>query len=462
MSFIQRLKEEFKKGDLLQLASSYGKEYIQDIQERHIFPMDEDLEMLSRFDEDLPLEIGNAKNLIDQLYRSGSPNTVAMLGGRYFGFVNGSVLPVGLAARWIADSWDQNTAMQVISPICSRLETVTQRWLVELFGLPKATVAGFVSGTSMATFCGLAAGRIHLLEKLDWDWAEKGMYGAPRLRIVTSRQAHSTVVKALNLLGFGRSCVEWIDVDDQGRIDVSQLPELDETTIVVVQAGNVNSGSFDNFKEVCTKANEAGSWVHIDGAFGLWAQCVSSKKHLTDGMELADSWSVDGHKTLNTPYDNGIILCKHPHSLTSALHMSGSYIVQGQQRDGMYYTPEMSRRARIIELWATIKYLGVNGIDTMIQNMCDRAIQFGAELESHNFQILNEIVFNQVLVACDNDEITEQTLRYIQQERICWCGPSNWQGRRVIRISVCSWATTSEDVRKSVGSFVRSREKALA
>jgi len=457
----EELKRQIHDSARLIAAAKKGASHLSQAHERHIYPQNNDLSLLGSFDEAMPEGIGNYDQIIDLLHSHGSPNTVAMTGGRYFGFVNGSILPVGLASRWIADAWDQNTAMNVLSPICSKLEEVTERWLINLFGLPESTVAGYVSGTSMATYCGLAAGRMHIFKNLGWDWHQKGMYGAPKIRIVTSKQAHSTAVKALGLLGFGKDHVEWIDVDDQGRIDVSKMPPLDNSTIVVLQAGNVNSGSFDDFDTICDRANEVGAWVHIDGAFGLWAECVKSRKYLTKGLEKADSWSVDGHKTLNTPYDNGIVLCKYPEAITSALHMSGSYIVNSEQRDGMYFTPEMSRRARIVELWATMKYLGKEGIDAMIQNMCDRAIQFAEEFRKANFEILNDVEFNQVMVACDTDELTMKMLEKVQEERVCWCGPSLWFGRRVIRISVCSWATTERDVTLTVESFIRSREKAI-
>lgn len=461
LSWQDVLKHQVHDNQKLVDVAQLGAKHLCTAHERHIYPKVDDLKRLGSFEEDMPDSMGNFDDIIHLLDEQGGPNTVAMTGGRYFGFVNGSLLPIGLAARWLGDAWDQNTAMNVLSPICGKLEEVTQNWLVDLFGLPESTVAGYVSGTSMATYCGLAAARIHTYKKLGWDWHQKGMYGAPQLRVVTSSQAHSTAVKALGLLGFGKECIEWVDVDDQGRLDINQLPELDESTIVVLQAGNVNSGSFDNFDYICEKANEVGAWVHIDGAFGLWAECVKSRKHLTKGMAKAQSWSVDGHKTLNTPYDNGIVLCRYPDAIISALHMSGSYIVNSESRDGMYFTPEMSRRGRIIELWATMKYLGREGIDAMIQNMYERALQFEQELSEAGFEILNEVVFNQVMVAAENDDLTMNMLENIQEERVCWCGPSTWFGRKVIRISVCSWATTSRDVTMSVESFISSREKAV-
>jgi len=311
----------------------------------------------------------------------------------------------------------------------------------------------------MANFCGLAAARYRILKNQGWDITEKGLFDAPKIRVVTGRHAHSTVLKAISLIGLGKANIEWVDVDDQGRIIVDQIPELDNRTILILQAGNVSSGSFDDFKNICEKAKNKGAWIHIDGAFGLWAQASESLKHLTKGIEHANSWAVDAHKTLNTPYDSGIIMCSDKEALVSALHMTGGYIVIGEGRDGMYYTPEMSRRARIIELWAAMKYLGKEGIDQLVADLHLRAVQFANEIKTKKgFKVLNDIAFNQVLVQCDSDEITDRTISKIQELRTCWVGGSTWFGKKVIRVSVCSWATTPEDITKSVNSF----EKALS
>ncbi len=234
---------------------------------------------------------------------------------------------------------------------------------------------------------------------------------------------------------------------------------MDDDTILILQAGNVNSGSFDSFEEICILAQKTNTWVHIDGAFGLWGACANKLSYLTKGIEKANSWSVDGHKTLNTPYDSGIILCNDKNALVSHYKLLLRYIVYGENRDGMLYTPEMSRRARAVELWATMKYLGREGINHLVQSLHERAKQFAEELSGNGFTILNDVVFNQVLVACNNDVETERVLKNIQEQRICWCGGSVWFGRKVIRISVCSWVTTAEDVTRSVESFVIAKNK---
>ena len=254
----------------------------------------------------------------------------------------------------------------------------------------------------MANFCALAAARYRILEKQGWDITRQGLFNAPAIRVVTCTQAHSTILKAVSLLGFGKDNIEWVDVDDQGRIVADNIPELDDRTILILQAGNVNSGTYDPFEDICQAARAQGAWIHIDGAFGLWAAATTQLNYLTQGFEHAHSWAVDGHKTLNTPYDSGIVLCEDPEALTAALHMTGGYIIQGDERDGMYYTPEMSRRSRVVELWATLKYLGRDGIDQMISTMHERAKQFSTLLgKVDGLRVLNDVVFNQVLVQAE-------------------------------------------------------------
>jgi len=440
--------------------AAYG--YADQALQRNVFPTPVALEDLACFDEPLPDKPADALEILKQLHEFGSPATVAQIGGRYFGLVNGGVIPATLAVRWLTDFWDQNTPLYLSSPVASRLEEITEGWLRELFALPESSVAGYVSGSSMSIFCGLAAARQRNFERLDWDINRRGFAGAPRLRVVTGNQAHGTVSKAIALLGFGIDNVEWIDTDAEGRIEADSVPELDQSTILILQAGNVNSGAFDDFKTLCTRAQQAGAWVHVDGAFGLWAAASRQLKHLTAGIELADSWSFDGHKTLNTPYDSGVIMCRDRDALVNALHASGAYIVYSDKRDGMLHTPEMSRRARVCELWAALKYLGKSGIDDLVYGFHLRARQFAGELEQQGFEILNAVAFNQVLVACDNDAITAETIKNIQQSGECWVGGTQWQQRNVIRVSICSWATMPADVTRSVKAFVDARAQALA
>ena len=445
---------------LYQQAMDYAFDYLDTLRERPVYPTESALTALDALDEPMPEQATEAAEILKLLHDVGSPATTAQGGGRYFGFVNGGVMPAALAARLLADVWDQNAALHVMSPIAAKLEQLCEAWLVDLFALPADTAAGFVSGTSTANLCGLLAGRNAILRRQGWDVNAQGMFNAPPIRVVMSAAAHTAVRKALSIIGVGAAQIDIIAADGQGRFDARQLPPLDDRTLLILQAGNVNSGAFDPFVPLCRAARQAGAWVHIDGAFGLWARACQSTAALTDGIELADSWAVDGHKTLNSPYDNGIALCRHRHALASALQADGAYLQFSQNRDGMLYTPEMSRRARSIELWALLKSLGRSGIDRLIHQLCQRARQFAGELDDHGFRILNDVVFNQVLVACDTPELTARTLQAIQAERVCYCGGSQWHGEPVIRISICSWRTTPADVQRSAQAFVAARSQA--
>jgi glutamate/tyrosine decarboxylase-like PLP-dependent enzyme len=455
MNILQnKMFNELKDKNLFNQTQQYGYNYLDNALDRNVFPTEEALQNLVHFDEALPSESANAIDVLNMLQNYGAPATNTSIGGRYFGFVTGSAVPIGIATKQLATIWDQNSALNVISPVASKLESTVEKWLRELFDFEDDTVAGFVSGTSMANFCGLAAGRFRLLERIGWNVNKKGLFNAPSIRVVAGRHAHSTILKTISLLGFGTENIEWVDVDDQGRMRADLVPELDDKTLVILQAGNVNSGAFDPFDDICNKANKANAWVHIDGAFGLWAAATERFNYLTKGIEKANSYAVDAHKTLNTPYDSGIILCNDSEALISALHMEAGYIVQSKEKDGMYFTPEMSRRARIFELWATLKYLGRQGINEMINGFHDRSIQFANAIkEVEGFELINEVDFNQIIVKCNSDELTEKVIAKIQELRDCWVGGSTWNDSKVIRISICAWTTTKEDIDRSVESF---------
>jgi glutamate/tyrosine decarboxylase-like PLP-dependent enzyme len=320
-------------------------------------------------------------------------------------------------------------------------------------------VAGFVGGTSTATLVGLASARQELLARQGWDVNAKGLFGAPPIRVVVGAEAHGTVDKALALLGLGRDRVERVATDGQGRMRADALPALDDRTLVVAQAGNVNTGAFDPFEPICAAAAAAGAWVHVDGAFGLWAAASPRLRPLTRGMEAADSWSVDAHKTLNSPYDCGIVLSRRPQATVAAMQNLGAYIVYSDKRDSMLYTPEMSRRSRAIELWATLRSLGRSGAAELVEELCRHARDAAGQLRVAGFRILNEVVFNQVLVACDGPEATQATLERLQASGECWCGGTAWQGQRAIRLSVCSWATTDADIARTVAAFAAARDR---
>ena len=454
----EEMFSQLRAREIFEQVKSHAYSYMEGVRERNVYPTDQAIKNLGIFDEALPDGPGDATEILQRLHEYGSPATVAQTGGRYFGFVNGGSVPATLAAKWLSDVWDQNAGMYVTSPITSQLESTCEKWLVDLFGLPAGTAAGFVSGSSSAILCGLAAARNELLKRQGWDVNADGLFGAPNLRVIVGAQAHTSVFKALALLGLGKRRVEMVPSDDQGRMRADQLPALDSHCLVIAQAGNVNSGAFAPFNEICERASRAGAWVHIDGAFGLWAAGSRTKKILTHGMGNADSWSVDAHKTLNSPYDCGIILCKDREALVTAMHAPASYLIYSERRDGMQYTPEMSRRARAVELWATLKSLGKAGLEQLVDRLCGHAKRFAVDLRGQGFRILNEVVFNQVLVACETPEITKATLENIQKSGECWCGGAVWNSEPVIRISVCSWATTEADVIRTVSAFANARD----
>lgn len=456
-----KMRDEIKDKSLLEQAKQYAFTYIDAVAERVVFPDAKAIRNLDRFDEPLPEFSHAGPDVLEMLNAYGAPATVAQTGGRYFGFVNGGVVPTALAARWMADAWDQNPALYVISPIVGKLEQVCENWLRDLLELPDGTVAGYVGGSSMATLCGLAAARYELLKRLDWDVNAQGLFGAPPIRVIVSEQAHGSVFKALALLGLGKDRIERVPANGQGRIDASRIPDLDARSLLILQAGNVNTGAFDAFEEICAPAKKNDAWVHVDGAFGLWVKASNARKALAHGVELADSWSVDGHKTLNTPYDCGIVLCRQRDALVAAMQASGAYIQYSDNRDGMMHVPEMSRRARAVDLWATLKYLGRRGVAELIDGMCDRATQFAEQLAANQIRILNDVVFNQVLVACDTPSQTRATLDNIQASGVCWCGGTQWNDEPAIRISVSSWVTTPDDVDRSVKAFVDARSQTM-
>lgn len=447
---------------LFSRAHEYAAEYMSGVAERTVAPGREAVEGLRNFDEPMPDGPSEPLATLDKLHRFGSPATVAQTGGRYFGFVNGGVIPEALASRWLIDAWDQNTALEVMSPVGSRLEHVCERWLVDLLGLPEGTSAGFTNGTSAALLCCLAAARHALLARQGWDVNGKGLHGAPGIRILGSDKLHASVFRAVQVLGLGTETVERLPTDDQGRILPSSLPALDERTLLLTQAGEVNSGSFDRFRELGERARAADAWMHVDGAFGLWAAASPSTRHLTDGAELANSWSVDAHKTLNAPYECGVALCRERDSMVEALQAEAACIAPGERRDGMAFTLDMSRRARGAELWATLHALGRSGVEALVDHLCRMARRLGAALRDRGFVVPHEVVFNQVMVQTGDGSDLSAVLAEIQRSGECWCGGSVWNGRPVIRVSVCSHATTAADIDRTAEAFAAAHRRVVA
>ena len=441
--------------NLLEEAADRSIRYINSLENRDVFPSAEAINKLTQFDESLPEEPTDPATILQLLDDIGSPATVASAGGRYFGFVVGGSLPATVAANWLACAWDQNDGMSVLSPVAVALEQICLQWLIDVFSLPSGTWGGLVSGATMANFTGLAAARHAILQKQGWDVESLGLFGAPPVRIVVGDEVHVSVLKALSLLGFGRDRVIRVATDNQGRMRAEALPQLDGATIICIQAGNVNTGAFDPAREVCAAAREADAWVHVDGAFGLWAAAAPERAHLYSGVETADSWATDAHKWLNVPYDCGIVLCRTPDDLKAAMSTSAAYLVQGDNEEPHHFVPEMSRRARSVEVWAALRSLGKKGLADMIERTCRQASRIASELKAAGYRILNDVAINQVLVSFGDTEITRRVIKRVQADGTCWCGGTQWQGHTAMRISVSSWTTSDADVDSSLKAILR-------
>lgn len=439
--------------DVYEQAYHASREYITGLDQRAVMPTTESLATLKSLKEPLPEKGENPSAVINQLHRIGSPNTVATTGGRFFGFVVGGALPVSIAANWLASTWDQNAGTWVLSPIAGDLEDISGGWMLDLFGLPKETAFGFVTGATMATFSSISAARSALLKRRGYAVKAQGLAGAPRLRIIMSDEVHPTNKAALGYAGFGLDQIEYVPTDSQGRIIPSELPDLDDTSIVMLQAGNINSGSFDAFRVVCEKAKAAGAWVHVDGAFGLWARASAHKRHLADGIELADSWSVDGHKWLNLTHDSAIYFCRDAEAVNDVFGVSATYLMRDKNRQGNNFTPELSRRARGVEFWAALKSLGRDGVANIIDRSCEHATRFAEGLCSMGLSVLNDVVLNQVVFKADTEQQTREVLAGIQESGVLWLGPTTWKNQFAMRISVSSAATTRKDVDLSLKSI---------
>jgi glutamate/tyrosine decarboxylase-like PLP-dependent enzyme len=446
--------------DFLSQVALRADRYLRGLDGRPVAPSQQALDSLAVLDEPLPEGSTPPDAVIDLLDRIGSPATMATAGGRFFGWVHGGSLPAALAANWLAGAWDQNAALFASSPIASRLEEVAQRWMVELLDLPEGCGVAFVTGATMASFTCLAAARTAMLERLGWDVEADGLFGAPPLTVVISEEMHPSVTKALGLLGLGRRRAIRVPVDHQGRMRTDAFPALPPAAIVCVQAGNVNTGSVDPVGEICQLAHSTGAWVHVDAAFGLWAKTSPSLAPLVAGVEQADSWATDAHKWLNVPYDSGLAVVRESAALGRAMTLKAAYIPTGARRDPGQFTPELSRRARGVEIWAALRSLGKAGLAAMIERTCAHARRFAGGLRSAGCEILNDVVLNQVLVSFGDAETTLRVVDRIQSEGTCWCGPTTWQGRTAMRISVASWATTAEDVERSLEAMLRAWREA--
>jgi glutamate/tyrosine decarboxylase-like PLP-dependent enzyme len=440
--------------------STIAENYLSAISQNPVFPSGESIKNLQQLNEPLQENPVSPEEVLNVLDEKGSPGTVKSTGGRYFGFVCGGVLPAAMMARMLSTLWDQNAGMYMMSPVAALLEEISSSWLIDVLGLPAQTAVGFVTGATMANFTALAAARHHLLKNAGWDVEANGLFHAPEITVITGDEVHVSMLKALNLVGFGRERIIRVPVDSQGRIIPGKIPETRGPAIICLQAGNVNTGSFDPIETVCQNKQE-NAWVHIDGAFGLWAAASAVTKNLVKGIHLADSWAMDAHKWLNVPYDSGLVFVKDQKSLFNAVAASAAYLPETGKRDPFQYVPEMSREARGIPIWAALKTLGRKGLSQMIEGHCEKARQFADGFRKAGFSILNEVVLNQVLVSFGDSATTLEIIRKIQEDGTCWCGGTTWQGKSAMRISISSWATTDRDVEMSLAAMLGIAEQVI-
>jgi len=448
---------------LLHRAHEHAAGYLRSMTERHVGATATRDELLAALR--VPLGDGgeDPAQVIDALASQGERGTMACPGPRYFGFVIGGSLPVALAADWLTSAWDQNPGIYATSPISSVIEDVAREWLLELFDLPRNASLGFVTGCQMANFTGLAAARHGVLRRAGWDVEADGLHGAPHINLITSAESHVTIDVAMRYLGFGTRALLRVETDGQGRMRPDRLRRLLDNlsgpTIICAQAGNVNTGAFDPLREIAEAAREHAAWLHVDGAFGLWARTNRELAPLADGIELADSWATDAHKWLNVPYDCGITIVRHPEDHRASMTSTAAYLVQtnGVERDAVDWVPEFSRRARGIPVYAALRALGRSGVEDLIGRNCAQAKQMAGLLRREpGVEVLNEVALNQVLVRFGNDDdVTRAVIAGVQEEGTCWLGGTTWQGRAAMRISISNWATNAEDVERSASAILR-------
>lgn len=446
--------------DLLRQAAARAIAYLETLDDRTVTASPAALQGLAALETPLPEGPADPTETLRLLDEFGSPATTATAGGRYFGFVTGGSLPAALAAAWLAAAWDQNAGLSVMSPVATALEETARRWLLEALGLPPESGAGFVTGGTMANFTALAAARHAVLAQVGWDVEADGLFGAPPVTIVVGDEVHVSLLKALALLGFGRDRVIRVPVDGQGRLRPAALPAVSGPAIVCLQAGNVNTGAFDPLPAVAEVARARGAWLHVDGAFGLWARAggAPALQAVAAGMDLADSWATDAHKWLNVPYDCGVAIVRDAEVHRAAMTSTAAYLVQtaGAERDAVDWVPEFSRRARGIPVYAALRALGRAGVADLVDRCCARARQFAEMLSAEpGVAILNEVVLNQALVRFDDDQTTRAVIAGVQADGTCWASGTTWHGQAAMRISVSNWATSEDDVALSVAAMLR-------
>jgi glutamate/tyrosine decarboxylase-like PLP-dependent enzyme len=458
-----RIEEQWhpeRLAELLEYTGSRGRDYLLRIADRHVaaaWSSDDLRRLLAR-----PLSADGEPDLtvIESLAHAGDHATLASTGPRYFGFVVGGNLPAALATDWLVSTWDQNAIVYALSPLVAVVEEITAGWLRELAGLPATTSVGFTTGSQMASFTGLAAARHRVLERAGWDVEADGLFGAPPIDVIISDEAHYTILMALRLLGLGGKRLRRIATDAQGRMRIDALRATLQSSqgpcIVCAQAGNVNTGAFDPLPSIAEAARDRGAWLHVDGAFGFWASASPKLAALTHGIERADSIAADAHKWLNVPYDCGIVFCAHSVAHKAAMSTQAAYMVgSSSERDPHEFVPDESRRARALPVYAALRSLGRSGLTRLVERCCRHAQRFAEGLRAAGYEVLNDVVLNQVLVAFGDAEQTRRTIAAIQRDGTCWCAGTVWQGRTAMRISVSNWRTTAEDVERSIEAMLR-------
>ena len=435
------MDQSLDQHSVIEVAAAAALAYVRGIDGRRVFPGADAIAGLAAFDEPMPDSGADASETIRMLDVVGGPATVASTGSSYFGFVIGGVHPAALGAAWLADAWDQNAALPVMSPVASRLQDVTRGWLLDLLGLPAGAAVAFVTGATVANASCLAAARDALLADQGWDVPADGLFGAPPIDVVVGERVHSTVSKSLSMVGLGRSRVHVVPADDQGRMRAELLPELPGPVLVCAQAGEVNTGAFDPFGSVADWVADRGGWLHVDGAFGLWAAADPGRAELVRGLDRADSWATDGHKWLNVTYDCGIAFVRRPEDLRRTFASSAAYLPPSDVFEAMHHTPQSSQRARQIEVWAVLRSLGRHGVARLVNDACDAAGAIAERLSEAGFDVLNDVVLNQVLVRYVDGPTTERLMAALEADGRVWCGPTRWGGQTAMRISVSSWKT---------------------
>jgi glutamate/tyrosine decarboxylase-like PLP-dependent enzyme len=446
---------------LLQHASRHGLAHLARLPERAVCATAATEDLRRALGAPLAERGSDAAAVIDALASAGVAGTVASAGPRYYGFVTGGSLPAALAADWLVSAWDQNTCVHVMSPLAAVIEEIAAAWLCEIVGLAHTTSVGFVTGCQMANFTGLAAGRHRVLREAGWDVEARGLFGAPSIDVLVSEEAHNTIFMALRFLGLGSERVRRIATDGQGRMRADALAAALKVgsgpVIVCAQAGNVNTGAFDPLDAIADACADRGAWLHVDGAFGLWAAASPECATLVRGVGRAHSIATDAHKWLNVPYDCGLVFCADEAAHRGAMSLVAAAYIQTtrHERDPTDFVPEASRRARAVTVYAALRSLGRSGLRDLIERNCRQARRFAEGFHAAGHEVLNEVVLNQVLVAFGDADLTERTIAAIQEEGTCWCGGTVWHGRKAMRISVASWATTDDDVEKSLEAMLR-------